>query len=122
MVALAHVDVGLAQAVTRVPVVVGDGPELDACGSVGMVSGLDPEGTKALSVRSGPGLHYTRVDTVASGQTLWICGQEAGWYAVVYPRGNEDCGVSVPIDPPAPYTGPCRQGWVFDAYVTVIAG
>jgi hypothetical protein len=104
------------------PVIVGDGPDLDACGSVAVVSGLDPNGASALSVRSGPGLGHERVDIVSSGQQLWICGRQDRWYAVVYPRGDEDCGVSAPINPAAPYAGPCRQGWVFDAYVTIIAG
>ena len=104
------------------PVMVGDGPDVDACGSVAVVSGLDPNGANALSVRSGPGLGYARVDTLSSGQRLWVCGQEARWYAVVYPRVDENCGVSTPIDPAAPYAGPCRQGWVYDAYVTLISG
>lgn len=119
---LGNAEIGSAQAVTAAPVMVGDGPELDACGSVGVVSGLDPKGANALSVRSGPGLSHARLDIVSSGQTLWICGRREGWYAVVYPLDDEDCGVSTPIDPAAPYAGPCRKGWVFEDYVTVVAG
>jgi hypothetical protein len=105
-----------------VPVMVGDGSEMDACGSLAVVSGLDPNGANALSVRSGPGLGYARIATVLPGQTLWICGQEDRWYAVVYPKEDEDCGVSIPIDPKIAYAGPCLMGWVFEEFVTLVAG
>jgi len=104
------------------PVVVGAGPAEDACGSVGVVSGLDPEGSNILSVRSGPGTDYQRVDFVTTAQVLFICEQDGRWHAVVYTDSAMDCGVSTPVDPAIPYSGPCRSGWVFSAFVKLIAG
>ncbi len=118
----AHAQEPSAYPLADVPVVVGEGPDMDACGSVAMVSGLDPKGANLLSVRWGPGVQHRRVDLVPTGQLRWICGRQDRWHAVVYSRTDEDCGVSTPIDPPRAYEGPCRRGWVFDAYVTLVGG
>lgn len=109
------------EAPTR-PVIVGAGPAEDACGSVGVVSGLAPGGSNKLSVRSGPGTHYQRVDLVSTAQVLFICEQEGSWHAVVYTKSAIECGVSTPVDPAVEYGGPCRFGWVFSDYVELIAG
>lgn len=104
------------------PVIVGAGPTEDACGTVGIVSGLNPAGSNILSVRSGPGTHHQRVDFVPTAQVLFICGQEGPWHAVVYTNTDADCGVSTPVDPAIPYGGPCKSGWVFGDFVELIAG
>jgi uncharacterized protein YraI len=111
-----------AHALADVPVVVGQGPDTDACGSVAQVSGLDPKGANLLSVRSGPGVRHRRVDRVPTGQMIWVCGRQDRWLAVVYSSTGGGCGVSTPVDPPQVYTGACRQGWVFEAYVTLVGG
>jgi hypothetical protein len=111
-----------APAPADVPVVVGEGPDTDACGSVALVSGLDPKGANLLSVRSGPGVQHRRVDRVPTGQMVWVCGRQGRWLAVVYSSTGGNCGVSTPVDPPQAYAGACRQGWVFDAYVTLVGG
>lgn len=122
MAPLAHAQEPSAHALGDVPVVAGEGPDTDACGTVAQVSGLDPKGANLLSVRSGPGVQHRRVDLLPTGQMLWVCGGQDRWLAVVYSRTDEDCGISTPIDPPRAYEGPCRRGWVFDAYVTLVGG
>ncbi|MDU9006829.1 SH3 domain-containing protein [Sedimentitalea todarodis] len=104
------------------PVIVGTGPTEDACGAIGSVSGLNSEGSNVLSVRVGPDTSYRRVDLVPTAQLLFICGQKGQWYAVVYAKDAKECGVSTPIDPPVPYSGACKSGWVYSDFVKLIAG
>jgi len=102
------------------PVYVGGEADYDACGSVGEVRGLNPNGDNFLAVRSGPGSKNKMLDKVFTGQSLYVCDEKGGWYGVVYGRG--DCGVSSPIDMREPYSGPCRSGWVSARFVEIVAG
>lgn len=102
---------------------VGQGPGSDACGSLGEVVGLNPRGDNFLAVRTGPSTDFAKVDEIVSGQRLYLCETRGRWWGVVYDPSGEGsaCGVSSPM-PRHAYAGPCRSGWVFDRYVTLIAG
>jgi hypothetical protein len=108
--------------IRSVPVMIGGERDLDACGAVGVVSGLDPKPASTLSVRSGPGPQFDRIDRLTSGTRVWLCDRKGPWVGVVYGPDGQDCGVSRPIDRRRPYTGPCASGWVFDKYVSLLAG
>jgi hypothetical protein len=71
---LAMVSVGHAQAETRpeVPILLGHDPDLDACGSSGVVAGLGAGDDGVLAVRSGPGAGYGKLDEITNGQTVSI--------------------------------------------------
>jgi hypothetical protein len=107
----------LAQGVAE-PVLVG-GDDLDACPSLGQVVNLNPGGDNFLAVRSGPGTNFAQIGTLHSGNTAFVCDQFEGWFGVVF---GENCGVSSPIVPRAPYAGPCGSGWVSTRYLEIIAG
>jgi hypothetical protein len=112
---------GAAQG-SSVPVIAGQIRGYDACGSVGVVRGLDPRGDGFLAVRAGPGSDYAMLDKVYSDQLLNVCDDRGRWLGVVYSHETEDCGVSTPWPRPAAYTGPCRSGWVYRTYVKDFAG
>ena len=104
-------------------VMVGGEPSMDACSMYGAVSGLDPQGDNYLSVRLGPGTQHQRIDRLGPDQKLWICDQKGNWLGVVYTKDDTlDCGVSSPQAARAPYSGPCKAGWVYKKYVTLLAG
>lgn len=106
-----------------IPIMLGADGDLDACGSVGVIVGLDPKGDGFLSVRSGPaGKPYREIDRLYNGNPVYICGEKGKWLAVVYPADGRDCGVSSPWPKRLPYTGPCRYGWVHSRYVRLTAG
>lgn len=105
-----------------VPVMIGGEHDLDACGAVGVVSGLAPKPTSTLAVRSGPGPQFDRIDRLTSGSRVWLCDHKGRWLGVVYGLDGQDCGVSTPSERRQPYTGPCASGWVFDQYVSPLAG
>ena len=103
-----------------IPVRVGGDAALDACSSVGAVSGLT---SGNLRVRLGPGTNYASTDSIATGQMLWLCDQSGPWQAVVYTKiEGQDCGVSSPIAARTEYSGPCQSGWVHEDFVSLVAG
>lgn len=106
-----------------VPIVLGGDEVFDACGSTGVIVGLDPNGDGFLSVQSGPGGRpYREIDRLYNGNPVYICGKQGKWYSVVYPADGRDCGVSSPWPIKLPYTGPCRFGWIHSNYVRATAG
>jgi len=109
----------------HVPVIAGQNAGYDACGTVGVVRGLDPRGDGFLAVRAGPSSDYAMIDKVYNGYLLSICdqsGKGGNWLGVVYSHNKQDCGVSTPWPRAGAYTGPCASGWVYRKYVTDIAG
>ncbi|MFT3808086.1 hypothetical protein [Arenimonas sp.] len=117
----------LAAGEASVPVRIGthEQPDLDACLSVGEVSGLKPSGDGFLAVRRGPGTHYAIADKLTAGRRFHLCDwkEEGGWHGIVYsPDGSLDCGVSSPVASPRVYSGKCKSGWVNRRWVKVVAG
>ena len=105
-----------------VPVIAGQDPGYDACGTVGVVRGLNPRGDGFLAVRAGPSSNYAMLDKVYNGYLLNICDQSGSWLGVVYSHETMDCGVSTPWPRAAAYRGPCSWGWVHRKYVGDYAG
>lgn len=106
----------------RVPVMIGGERNLDACGATALVTGLQPVDGNLLAVRSGPGLHYSRINSLAPGARVWLCDHKGRWLGVVYSPSGEDCSVASPSAARRRYSGPCISGWVRDRYLTLEAG
>jgi hypothetical protein len=102
------------------------GDDLDACLSVGQVTGLNPRGDNYLAVRARPAAGARIKDRLGPGRWIWLCDGEGDWIGIVYgddtPEGVADCGVGTPVARPQSYAGPCRSGWVHSRYVVMIAG
>ena len=111
-----------ADPLPAVPVTVGGEPDLDACGGLAEVHGLDPRGANRLSVRAGPGTGYPRLDRLGPRVRLIVCEERGDWLGVVYGPPGLDCGLGSPIPDATAYRGPCRSGWVAARYVALIAG
>lgn len=63
------------------------------------------------------------VDKLNNGQLLFVCeaSQRGTWMGVVYASGDDDCGVTSPIQKERTYIGPCKVGWVNSAWVEILA-
>lgn len=107
-----------------VPVYVGGDADLDACGAYSRIRRPAGAPPGQVEVRRGPGSRYAVVDRLGDGAEFFSCDSADQWVGIVYPPpGTEvQCGVSSPIEKRAPYSGPCRSGWVPDAYVELLAG
>ena len=106
----------------QVPVVIGGEADFDACGGLGVVAGLDPNGDGFLAVKAGPGLQYKRIDRLHNGNQVHMCGEKGDWIAVIYSMTRQDCNVSTPWPKRQPYTGPCRSGWAHKKWIKLLAG
>ena len=105
------------------PIMVGsDGPDMDACGTLGEVANLDPNGDNYLSVRDAPSTLTKERDRLDPGQRVTVCDSADGWVGIVYSKIDENCGVSSPVATEERYLGPCAQGWVDERFVEMIAG
>lgn len=102
-----------------------DGPQFDACGGYGQVTGLNPAGDNYLSVRSLPQAGSAELDRIGPDTGVIMCEAVNGFHGIVY-RGEGqddlDCEAGANLDAPEPYSGPCRSGWVSERFVTLIAG
>lgn len=111
----------------EIPVKVGrDGPELDACGGIGRVARLNPEGDNFLAVRERPTTEAPEKDRLGPRTLVWLCDGQGEWQGIVYPSGAYqdlgDCRVGSPVPAEAPYDGPCRSGWVHSRFIELVAG
>lgn len=107
------------------PVIVGSDDYLDACPSLGVVSGLKSKGDGFLAVRSGASTKYALIDKLQNDQKVFICNtsKDGNWYGVVYSQGDvDDCGVTSPVYPAQPYKGKCKSGWVNAHWIKLLAG
>jgi hypothetical protein len=115
-----------AQPSERVPRIGLAGDDLDACLSVGQVTGLNPRGDNFLSVRARPAAGAREKDRLGPGRWIWICDEAGDWIGIVYSPDPADepgdCNVGGPVESVRPYDGDCRWGWVHSHFVTVIAG
>jgi hypothetical protein len=129
-----------AAAVPDRPIRIGSaGADLDACPSVGQVSGTNPRGDHFLNVRSAPSTSARVLHRLKPDATVIICETSADgkWFGVIYADmailgvseedaldagPGADCGISSPVAKPRAYRGPCKSGWVSARFVTIIAG
>lgn len=107
--------------VDRVPVMIGGDANFDACDALGTVSGLKSAPDNTLSVRSGPGRAFDRLDGLVAGTRVWLCDRKGDWVGVVYGPADR-CGVAMPSPERRAYAGPCASGWVHGRYVELTAG
>lgn len=108
--------------VAFVPVQTGGEVDMDACGALGEIHGLQSD---SLSVRQGPGTNYRRIDSLVNGTTVSLCDGQGEWSGIVYQRPGDpraDCGTASPQAGRNAYPGPCRSGWVHSNWVRLVAG
>ncbi|HSG33119.1 MAG TPA: hypothetical protein VLA37_01185, partial [Sphingomonadaceae bacterium] len=115
-----------AQSSDRVPRIGLDGPELDACSSIGKVFNLYETGRPYLSVRSIPGNGSREKARLYPGVLVWMCESDGDWQGIVFASGNYqdlgDCRLGTPVAQPQAYDGPCLHGWVPGRYIDFVAG
>lgn len=110
---------------TARPVMIGGDPEEDACGSQGVVAGLQSGGEGFLAVRTGPSAQSQQIDQLHEGDEVYFCDDtpDHRWTGIVYSRNPAiNCGVSSPITPKQAYQGKCQSGWVSSRWLILTAG
>lgn len=119
---LATSPVSAMQNAERVPVIGGDGPELDACGGIGRIATYEGD----LDVFHEPDRYSRKKDALPARTLVWLCEGAEEWQGIVYPTGEfqelGDCRVSSPVAEPRAYDGPCEYGWVEASSLQLVAG
>ncbi|MEA2028469.1 MAG: SH3 domain-containing protein [Campylobacterota bacterium] len=73
------------------------------------VTGLDPYGDNFLAVRTGPSTRYRQIDSLYSGDRVYVCDYDRRWRLVYYgSRCYLERGRAV---------GRCDSGWVYGRYI-----
>lgn len=118
------------------PVTIGeDGPQLDACGTLGRATRV---GAAGLAVRAAPFAEAKVVARLGEDARAYVCTRslDQKWLGIVIPPAPApdlpvdnaaaaalpDCGVTGPVDRKQPYAGACASGWVASAQLRLIAG
>lgn len=82
------------------------------CGDTRVV-GLDPNGDGFLSVRSGPGSDYRKLDQIYNGDNVRVFSEQWPWVGIVYGSipnwGSGQCGIPSGI----------RRGWVHTNWLDI---
>jgi hypothetical protein len=95
-----------------------------------IVRGISRHGDGFIAVRSGPGVHYKMIDKLKrNGFIVTACDRKGKWMGIIY--GGKNCRKdyekymedkrTANRYSRAPYTGPCKSGWVFDRYLKLYA-
>ncbi len=81
--------------------IIEDGQAAGCAGAT--VTGLDPNGDGFLSVRTGPGTQFRKIDELYNGSTVRTCAKQGKWWGVYY-------------------GSPRRKGWVHGNWLGNWAG
>lgn len=81
------------------------------------VSGLKSGGDGYLSVRSGPGTQYRKIDELRNGDLVFVFEVNGDWAGVVYKTSSVTC--SSTETRPVPFE---RRGWVHQNWLEDVAG
>jgi hypothetical protein len=92
----------------------GDGDIANCASSV--VSGLKANGDGFLTVRSGPGSQYRKLDELHNGEIVIDFEHRGQWAGIVYRTSNVDC--SSTKRHPVTYE---KKGWVHTKWLTPFA-
>ncbi len=75
-----------------------------------------------VSVRSGPGAKFSRIDTLHDGAIVYTCDEGRGWYKVSYGDVNSPCGMVSPSGLEMNKTAGCKSGWIKREWIEVLSG
>jgi uncharacterized protein YgiM (DUF1202 family) len=74
-----------------------------------------------LSVRSGAGSRFHKVDSLSEGTFVYICDEHGDWVEVFY-GSDTTCGSEISSGIRRSKTSGCRSGWVNRQWIDVLSG
>jgi len=90
----------------------GDGQAANCASS--RVSGLKSDGDGYLSVRSGPGTQYRKIDELRNGDLVFVFEVNGDWAGVVYKTSSVRCSSTDTRQVPFKHRGWVHQNWLKD--------
>ncbi|MEP6622493.1 MAG: SH3 domain-containing protein, partial [bacterium] len=75
-----------------------------------------------LTVRSGAGSQFRKIDRLHSGRKVYICDERGGWFKIFYSNPQGPCGPTFSNGLGVHKTAGCKSGWVEQKWIEVISG
>jgi hypothetical protein len=75
-----------------------------------------------LSVRSGPGKKFPRIDSLKNGRIVFTCDGRYHWYQIFYGDKDHPCVSESPDGIDFRKVSSCKSGWVDREYIDLISG
>jgi hypothetical protein len=75
-----------------------------------------------LSVRSGPGMRFSKIDRLKDGTDVYTCDDSGEWVQVFYSGPGHPCLADSPAGLLSTKKDTCRSGWAKQEWIEVIAG
>ena len=75
-----------------------------------------------LSVRSGPGLQFSKVDQLRAGKPVYICDEQGDWLKIFYGGEETPCGSVSSVGLDVRKAAACKSGWVNRKWIDVLSG
>ena len=75
-----------------------------------------------LSVRSGPGERFSRIDRLEAGRSVYICDEHREWYKAFYGGLDSPCGSESTGGKDVRKVAACKSGWVNRKWIDVLSG
>ena len=75
-----------------------------------------------LSVRSGPGLQFSKVDRLKDGTVVYTCDDNGEWVQVFYSGPGHPCLAGSPVGLLSTKKDTCKSGWAKQEWINVISG
>ena len=75
-----------------------------------------------LSVRSGPGVEFSKVDQLAAGASVYICDERGEWFRIFYGGADSPCGSISPSGLDVRKVTTCKSDWVNRKWINVLSG
>jgi len=75
-----------------------------------------------VTVRSGAGAQFRKIDRLHSGREVYICDERGDWFKIFYSDPNGPCGPTSSNGLDVQQTRGCKSGWVERKWIDVISG
>ena len=75
-----------------------------------------------LSVRSGPGSQFSKIDSLEAGTSVYVCDEHREWLRIFYGGKDTPCGSESPGGLDARKAATCKSGWVNRKWIDVLSG
>ncbi len=108
-----YMDFGVALTVGTLATIL---PARHAC-KISIVDGLKEDGDNFLSVRSGPGTTFRKIDELKNGAYVFVFDDHGDWRGVIYGSGKDvlsqdEIGCGFVGEGTRPMTYPGKKGWI----------
>lgn len=75
-----------------------------------------------ITVRSGAGVQFKKIDRLQSGREVYICDESGEWFKIFYSDSNGPCGATSSDGLDVRKAKGCQSGWVEKKWIDVISG